>query len=283
MKINSISRHFRFTPVATLVLALGAITCVVRGAEPAPGHNPAKEEPVKELVPKDVMDKLKFPGLAINLKEQSVDVDATVCLDSGMLELIACTKDSKEHEAIIAINAKAIHIHTALLLLRAKPGNPAMQKQVGGKDGQWVSIPPSGGEVGVYLVFKDAAGKMVEHPISAFITRSSEESAGGGDAEAAKEIQFPTHNFIFAGSQLVGEGDGPKQYLSDQSGDVISIVTFGDELLCLSEFHAQDNESLVWEVNSKYLPAVGSKVILRLRPVLKPVEEGDTPAPVSKP
>jgi hypothetical protein len=71
----------------------------------------------------------------------------------------------------------------------------------------------------------------------------------------------------------VDDGPGPRKYLSDLSGNVISIATFGDELLCLPGMHSDDNEALEWQVNATGLPAVGSKVTLRLRPQLQPASK----------
>ena len=51
---------------------------------------------------------------------------------------------------------------------------------------------------------------------------------------------------------------------------MISLATFGDELLCLPAIHSQDNDALMWQVNATNLPAVGSNVTLRLRPQILP-------------
>jgi len=246
--------------------------------EPANGDAPPAGARTPNVDLEAALKKLKLPGVAINLKERSVDVESSVCLREGWLELVACTKGTKEHESILVIEAKAVHVHTALLLLGAKPGNPAMQRAIDGENGRWVYIPPRGGAVDVSLVFTNKQGKLTEHPISDFITRSESEPGVTSGAEVEGDKKFPTSTFIFAGSHLVSAGEGPRKYLSDDSGDVISISTFGDELLCLPDIHSQDNGSLEWEVNSTDLPAVGAKVILRLRPQLqttaKPAREG---------
>ena len=208
------------------------------------------------------LEKLKLPGVKINLEEKSVDVEATVCLTAGTLELIACRQNTKEHESILTINATAMHVHTALLLLGAKPGNPAMRMPR--EDGGWVDMPPSGALVDVFLVFQNESGKTVERPISDFLVTNTEY-----EAAPDKRTRFPTHSFLFAGSHLVGESDGPRQYVSDHSGNVISIATFGDELLCLPDVHSHENGSLLWQVDDTYLPAVDSKVTLRLRPQIE--------------
>ena len=106
---------------AACLCLLGALAVLPLGAA-----DPAVEEPPQKPSPEAVeaVEALKLPGLTINLEEKSVDVDATVCLRTGFLELVACTKGSKEHESIISVDAKPSHIHAALLLLGAKPGNP---------------------------------------------------------------------------------------------------------------------------------------------------------------
>ena len=198
------------------------------------------------------LQKLKFPGVAINVQERCVDVESSVCLHRGALELVACTKGTKEHESIVAIEARPVHIHAALLLLGAKPGSPATRQQLGDQAERWIDVPPSGGPVDVYLVLKGKAGNMVEHPISNFISPSSNRS--DDPASADQEARFPTHTFLFAGSVLYGDGPGPRRYLSNESGHVISLSTFGDELLCLPEVHSHDNAALLWQVNAKDFP-----------------------------
>ncbi len=214
------------------------------------------------------LQKLQFPGVAINAQERCVDVESSVCLHRGALELVACTKGTKEHESIVVIEARPMHLHAALLLLGAKPGSPATRQQLGDQAERWLDVPPHGGPVDVFLVLKGKEGRMVEHPISDFIAPSGKRS--DDPASVDQEARFPTHTFLFAGSVLYGDGPGPRRYLSDESGNVISLSTFGDELLCLPAIHSQDNDALMWQVNATILPAVGSNVTLRLRPQILP-------------
>lgn len=243
-------------------------------------HTYAEEKPAPQADSKagleEALKKLKLPGVEINLKERCVDVASAVCLREGLLELIACTKDTKEHEAIVRIEAVPKHVHTALLLIGAKPGSPAMRKPVDKEATRWIDTPPSGGPVDVSLVIPDKEGKMIERPIADFIVAKDHEP--GASVEDAKVERFPTSTFLFAGSILDGEKDGPRQYIADSSGNVISITTFGDELLCLPDFHDKDNVSLMWQIDSTHLPPIGTKVTLRLRPQFR-----DKPsAPVKK-
>ena len=117
-------------------------------------------------------------------------------------------------------------------------------------------------------MFANADGKLQEHPIDRFIAPANLLSFDGVPLPDAKKKPFP-RPFIFAGSHLVEAGPGPRRYVCEGSGNVISISTFGDELLCLPGIHGQANEGLAWQVNPEGLPAVGEPVLLRLRPILK--------------
>jgi len=261
----------------------------IQGDKNPPGtnHKEPLEAPEESAV-RPALQNVKLPGLVVNLRERCVDLEGSICLDDGMLELIACTKETKEHESIVAVQARPMHIHTALLLLGAQPGSPATRRPIGEKATRWVDIPPRGDPVDVYLVFTNRHGKVVEHPISDFVARSDKHTDGAygapeGDAlKTDKTREFPK-TFLFAGSLLVGDGPGPRTYLADQSGNVISIVNFGDELLCLPGVHAEANDALMWQIDATHLPKVGSKVTLRLRPQHQPdPKEGKADPPLSE-
>lgn len=255
-----------------LTLALPA------AGEPAAANPPsadaAGEKEAKNLSPelKAALEKLKLPGVKINIDLWTVDVDSRLCLREGLLELIACTKDTKEHESIIVVDAKPSHIHTALLLLGARPGNPASRRMIDEQNARFVDLPPRGNPVDVFLVFKDDKGVETQHPISDFIIPSdyhNDSGVPGDNAEAENARQFPKDPFLFAGSILLPAENGPRKYICDESGNVISISTFGDELLCMSGIYGQENTSLAWQVKGDKLPELNSKIILRLKPRMK--------------
>ena len=210
--------------------------------------------------------RLQMPGVHLNLEKRTVDVEAEVCLHEGMLELIACTEGTKEHESIVVMKASPLHVHTALLLFGARAGTPAMQR-VTDKNGEerYIPVQPAGDEIEVLLVFPDGDSKSKEHPVSRFISPVNLLEHDDTKIATAKPKGFPS-KFIFAGSHLVEHGKGPRKYVCEASGNVISISTFGDELLCLPGVYGHANEGLAWQVNPKGLPDVGQSVILRLRP-----------------
>ena len=255
-------------PLCALVIVLSLFSTTTRADEPVTnkqGSMKAARKPVK------------LPGMVVDyFEKRCVDLEGTICLEKGLLELIACTKGSKEHESIVAVSARAMHIHMGLLLLGANNGHPAMRKPVDEEKTRWVNVPPRGDSIDVFLVMANKDGKLIEKPISDFIVRSSgrvdevdgtviaapdqTEKRGGEE-----ETRLP-HTFIFAGSHLRDNGPGPRQYLADLSGNVISIASFGDELLCLPFHQTQENGALMWQVKPGSLPKVGTKITLRLRP-----------------
>lgn len=244
-----------------------AMAALAAGEEPKKVDAGASGKPAVSPELKAALEKLQLPGVKINIEEWSVDVESRVCLTEGMLELIACTKDTKEHESVIQVEAKPSHIHTALLLLGARNGSPAMQQAIDAEMTRFRHILPSGDPISVYLVWKDEKGETKERPINEFIIKGDPyDTPHDQKPEDTKPEMFPTHTFLFAGSILIPQKEGPKRYICDESGNVISISTFGDELLCLPDIHADLNSSLVWSANGEALPPLDTKVILRLRP-----------------
>ena len=254
--VSSITRATTLLALALMPLAL-ADPATTQNTEKAAEPSPAKK----------AFEALKFPGLTVNTELRCVDVDATICLDKGSLELVACTKKTKEHESLVVVDARPLHIHTALLLLGAKNGSPASRRIIDEETRQWEESPPAGDTIEVFLVVKNAEGKMIERPVSDFITRNDDpqDAAVEKSADEKKAEKFPA-TFLFAGSLLLDEGKTPREYLADTSGSVISISTFGDELLCLPGLQSQENGALMWEINSNEIPVKDTKVILRLRP-----------------
>ena len=239
-------------------IGLMLLTCLAH-ADEAPAAPPAEDKPAAE--------KVELPGITIDVKNKRVDVEAKIALDDGLLELIACTTDTKEHESLVIIDAVPMHIHAALLLIGANNGHPAQAKPANEEKTQWIHLPPRGDPITVSLVYPDPEDKdkTIERPISDFLKRAERDSAFEQDGqEEADDSAKVFKTFLFAGSVLIdGEGD-ERRYLADQSGNVISISTFGDELLCLPARVTQENSALVWTIENKHLPKVGTKVKLRL-------------------
>src|SRR5262245_15085571 len=105
-------------------------------AEPAAPKNPADPTAtLKKIIPDQ--------NVWVDMKNKQVVVDGEICLTRGQLEMFAVPKNTKEHEAIVAIGAKAYAVHTGLLAVGAKSGStvkfePKYQPATGDKIDIWV-------------------------------------------------------------------------------------------------------------------------------------------------
>jgi len=236
------------------------------------------EQTPTEAPKKPGADQVELPGITIDSENKWIDVDAKVALDEGMLEVIACTSDSREHESIVVVQAVPSHIHAALLLIGANNGHPAMAKPANEEKTKWLHLPPRGDPIAISLVIPDPENqdKTIERPISDFVKRTENEPAvEGDDAKQEEDAVKAFDTFVFAGSVVQQDNEGERHYLADINGNVVSISTFGDEVVCLPAKVSQDNAALMWSVDSTHLPEVGAKVKLRLKLKEKPDEEAD--------
>lgn len=265
---NHTNMKDRYTAALVLMLLVGlAGVALGEGAAPpsaaasgAKAEQPPATEPPEEAGVSEsrYLGELKFPGLRINVEAGYLDIEAEICLDKGGLELVACKVGTKEHESIVSVAAQPLHIHTALLLLGMESGSPAMPAEGGQGDSDFRAA--QGQLIEVFLVMEGGDGEPEEFPISDFITRA----VGPGAAEDSDLYEFP-NAFVFAGSILQPNREDKLVYIADYSGHVISVVTFGDEVIGLPEIRRPDYSNMMWMIDPTILPAVGTKVTLRFR------------------
>jgi hypothetical protein len=243
------------------VFALLMLTAVIAHAEDAPPMPPPRALPdTPKADPKSVLKELQ-PGSTMVLETLPANtgkrllLQATVCLREGPLELFACKKKSKEHEAIVAIDLDAHLIHTALIAIGAKAGGPV----------QWVDPkthkedykPASGDKILVSVVALDKDGKAVTAKAQDWIV----------DAKTKKPM---THDWVFAGSRLVKNPEKPNDpaVYTANLGEVISVANFPDSMLELPIKSSNVNDDLLFLANTEKIPPLQSKVwvILQLVP-----------------
>ncbi|MGC1274774.1 MAG: YdjY domain-containing protein [Planctomycetaceae bacterium] len=137
-----------------LLLTASVVVLVAQDREPESGTTvqgdarqpafPAKA--TKELVP------LNREGtVLLDAKRKLVVVDSQVALREGMLEMLLCKKNTKEHESILAFDGKAYIVHAGLVALGIDPGGPVTF--------QPEYIPPTGPRLKIELVWTDEDGK----------------------------------------------------------------------------------------------------------------------------
>ena len=120
---------------------------------PAPTATAKPAKPTQPKLPPPPGAKKLSPDFDVwvDPKEGVVFCDGEVCLREGFLEMFACTKNTKEHEAIVSANTQAYLVHAALLSLGAKAGHPAIFVPK--------YQPAEGAEVEIELRWRDAQGR----------------------------------------------------------------------------------------------------------------------------
>ena len=247
--------------IAGCILQFFTMQCAVLGQETGPlqaaATPEADEAEIEPAKPRPPAPKLPEPQDAqrlspkfdvwIDPKQKAVLVDGQVSLREGMLEMFACTKNTKEHESIVSANTKAFLVHAALLQLGAEPGTPV----------RFVPEykPPTGTEIDVLVYWLDEAGKP--HTIRA--------------QEWVRDIRTKkamTHPWVFAGSRFWKDQETGKQYYQAEGGDFICVSNFGTAMLDIPVPSSQSNEELGFECFTERIPPLGAPVRLILKPKL---------------
>lgn len=204
-------------------------------------------------------------GVTVNSNAKHLDIQAEVCLRRGeFLEMFACTRDSREHESILVIDAMPSTIHLGLLLLELKPGKPLSYDMTFDPP---KLVPATGPKVEVFIVIKaDNIERQI--PANRWVQDNKTKKMMQGNA------------WLFAGSQFA-EYQRKQVYHADINGSAISLVNFGDDLLTRPNNLTDANEShnKVWQPRTQAIPKVGTKVLIRLKPVeAKEDKSNDKPA-----
>ena len=184
----------------------------------------------------------------IDAKQKAVIVDGQISLREGMLEMFACTRNTKEHESIVSANTKAYLVHAALLTLGAEPGHPV----------QWLPEykPPSGTEIEIEVQWIDEQRKPRR-------TRAQEWVK---DIRTGKAMAHP---WVFAGSRFWTDEETGKKYYQAEGGDFICVSNFGTAMLDIPVESSKSNQELAFETFTERIPPLGAPVRLVLKPKLK--------------
>ncbi len=203
------------------------------------------------------------PHVRVDVKGRIVEFDGTVPIDAHdpqapnvYLEVIACTIDTKEHEALVVTRALPSHVHAALLAIGLKEGQPGRWTWEGEK---MTAHPPEGDKVIVELIHRDALGREIVDPAAAWVKN-----------EQSKEA-LPEKAWVFAGSRMMDRGFG-ERYDADGTGTLIGLATFGAETVAWPDVFSPDADVAepVWIADAAKTPVFDTPVIVRLRPAEAP-------------
>ena len=231
------------SPAATANSDQPAAVTPGRPAPPAP----------KMPEPKGARRLSKEYPIWIDPVEKTVIVEGQVALREGMLEMFACTRNTKEHESIISANTKAYLVHAALLSLGAEAGHPVRF--------QPEYAPPTGTEIEVLVRYLDDKGKV----------QTAKAQDWMKDNRTGKPMAYP---FVFAGSSFYTDPDTKKRYYQAEHGDFVCVANFGTAMLDIPAKSSKSNEELEFEAVTNKIPPVGAPVHLVFKPKLKKQEAG---------
>jgi hypothetical protein len=207
----------------------------------------------------------------VDPRQKAVLVDGQISLREGMLEMFACTRNTKEHESIVSANTKAFLVHAALLTVGAEPGSPVrFMPQYVPPSGNWlfdlpmvdfsellppIYVPPSGTEIEVQVHWTDPNGRQL-------IARAQDWIK---DIQTGKPM---THPFVFAGSSFWTDEETGKKYYQAEQGDFICVSNFSTAMLDIPVESSQTNTELAFEAFTERIPPLGAPVRLVLKPKL---------------
>jgi hypothetical protein len=214
-------------------------------AVPSPPVEGKPPEPPKLPAPKGAKRLSEEYDVWLDPKQRAVIVDGQVSLREGMLEMFACTRNTKEHEAIVSANTKAFVVHAALLSLGAEPGHPV----------QFVPKyrPPAGTEIEVTVMWHDERGKEKTARAQDWIR----------DIRTKKAM---THPFVFAGSFFRVDEETGKRYYQAEGGDFICVSNFSTAMLDIPVESSKSEAELEFEAFTERIPPLGAPVRLIFKP-----------------
>lgn len=233
------------TPRPRLTAAILCLTSALAIAQSTPATRPTTSPGVG-----------KFPHIEVDVAQHEIRVDCESLNPQMPIEFFCVLSGTSEHESVLRTAARPMHLHTALLMLGAKPGEPAKYNEAEKR-----RIPPHGESLELFIeTTRD--GKPTRQPAASWIreltTKKPPES-------------FP---WVFAGSRTMPDGT----YAADVTGQMISVVNFDYSMIDVPRVASNANETLEWEYNPDKVPPKGTKVTLILR--LAKDTPKDAPAPI---
>ena len=214
-----------------------------------------KEEPEPEYVEKQTMEippnwtRITPVGKSeiwFDAKAKQIMVAGVVCMQRGGLEMFICPLNTKEHESIIAVNARSYEVHTALLATGTRPGQPV----------QWHPDfkPVSGPKIAIDVTWKDPESGDV-------VTKSAQQMI-----RSFKTKKQLDKDFIFGGSVMEKDEETGRVIYYGDGGELVCVSNFSTATMDLPIESSQSNEDLIFEANPDNIPIPGTKVYVVFKP-----------------
>lgn len=214
-------------------------------AEAAPAEEPLPDlgAPLVERPERLIALHPKVP-IYVDRENKQVVLVGLVCQREVPLELFACLRNTKEHEAIVCLFGRAQWIHAGLIAVGAEPGSTAH----------------------FHPQFTPATGQVVEIEVR---------WRDGGEVRKARAQEWVrnshtkkamTEHWIFAGSGLWTHPETKERFYQAEGGDVICLSNFPGAMLDVETRSSSVNEDLSYEAFTANIPPKRTPVTLILTP-----------------
>ena len=201
------------------------------------------------------------PGVSIDWENLAVEVDARVVLREGQLELLACSPQTKEHESILVVNARPLHIFQAMGLVGLESGSPPTYHE---KRDQWQQA--RGEPLDLRVKWHDGEKVQTANPAEWTIEKKSGRPPEKLDWVFSGSIyRQPAQSEL---SQQLGKDDA--HFAADSDGTLVCLVDFDSALISVSIKHTADDAQLWLSANTDAIPPMGTRCTLVLRSAYHP-------------
>ncbi len=184
-----------------------------------------------------------MPGVRINWPNREVEVAGVVVLREGMLELFACSPDTREHESIVRISARPTHIYQALGLLGLEPGSPPHwdpEKERG--------FAATGPRLRLRVRYQ-RDGRLHTDELHKWMWNIMTDEPA------------PPTQWVYSGSLQDDKG----RLAADFEGTVVCVVDFQAALISLPQSYSDRNEDLWLRPHAERIPPLGSPCVLLIQ------------------
>ncbi len=251
---------------ATVILAIAAsaLTATAQDTSPrsAPPAGTGQETApaTRPITRPGVIDYQR--GIRINWRQHQVEATGRIVLRQGPLELFACSPNTREHESIVCIDARPLHLFQALGLIGLTPGHPGrILPQTGEYQGA------TGDPVEIEVQYEQD-GQTRHEPIESWMRPALDRPPQVGQGQTRTDNQkgpgpdLDPLPWVFAGSYVTKDG----VFAADPEGTVISVVEFGSSLIALPDYHSDSNAELWLQPATERIPPLMSRCTLLFRP-----------------
>lgn len=226
---------------------------------------PTEEEPKEVYVEKQTIEipknwtrvtEVGKTEVWVDLKAKQVMVAGRICVQQGGLEMFVCPFFTKEHESVVAVNARSYEIHTSLLAIGVKPGKPV----------QWHPAykPATGPTIDIDVMWKDEKGKIV--------TRRAQEMVTNFKTDKPMKEKW-----VFGGSEMHTDKETGETFYYGDGGELVCLSNFSTATMDLPVESPDANDDLLYCANPEMIPAPGTKVYVVFKPEIKAPEKKTDP------